>query len=263
MGIGLSDTKERIESIFYKPGLQGSGDLESGTNNITATSEASGTGDADYSKSLTLPKPSDARIKVLQIAARLAVTIDSFGEGASELNCRVYVDQQDTDHRLFDLTGDNKWTTTGNKLEVILTKSSDKPTIFNLLKDGSSHTFYFFFWVDAGNAVISVVELWEGVGAAPGNNGTICLEICHTGWLTFSSYLARVGSGNISQRLYNGAYTDSSCYGRMVIDLSSGIAKGADCTALCGNKLSLAIYSSVSTDLVYINSILIVLRSEQ
>ena len=153
-----SDTQERIETISYYPGTQDTGDLESGTNTITATEEASGTGNADYSSNLALPAPDDVRLIVKRIASRLQVTIDSMTAG--HLYCRVYVDQQDTDHRLFD----EDWSGSGDNLDVTDTHPESKATIFSLLRDGASHTFYFFFWVDSGSAVISTVELWEGVG---------------------------------------------------------------------------------------------------
>ena len=183
--------QEKVESIWYNPGLKDTGDLETGTNTITATSEASGTGNADYSQALTLPKPDDARLLLKRIAARLSVTIDSMTAG--HLYCRVYVDVQDADHRLFD----EDWTTTGAKLDAVDTYSGGLSTIFNLLKDGSAHTFYFFFWVDAGNAVISVVQLWEGVGSCSTSRGdnAYCLEVDHQGFVALSSYLGRQGTG--------------------------------------------------------------------
>jgi hypothetical protein len=66
-----SDTQEKIESIRYNPGLLDSGDLEPGTRNITATSEASGLANADYSKVLGLAMPGDARLAVKRICCRL------------------------------------------------------------------------------------------------------------------------------------------------------------------------------------------------
>ena len=96
-----SDTQEKIEVITYEPSAKDTGDLESGTKTITATSEATGVGNADYSQALTLPQPGDGRLVVTRIAARLAVTIDSF-DVAEHLYCRVYVDTQDANHLLFD-----------------------------------------------------------------------------------------------------------------------------------------------------------------
>ena len=109
-----SDTQEKIGLIEYLPYLENTGDLEAGTKTITATSEATGVANADYSMALTLSKPSDARLVVTRIAARLAVTIDSF-DVAEHLYCRVYVDAQDANHRLFD----EDWNSIGAKLDAV------------------------------------------------------------------------------------------------------------------------------------------------
>ena len=184
-----SDTQERIETLAYAAGLQDSGDLEAGTMTVTATAEASGVGNADYSHALALVKPDDARLVVKRIAARLAVTIDSF-DTATHLYCRVYVDAQDADHRLFD----EDWNSTGEKLDAVDTHSAALATIFDLLKDGAAHTFYFFFWVDQpNNAAISLVELWEGVGSCITNPYGEVLAISHKGVLSLNAVGYRVG----------------------------------------------------------------------
>ena len=43
-----SDTQEKIEFLKYYPSYPSTGDLEAGTKAITATSESSGVGNADY-----------------------------------------------------------------------------------------------------------------------------------------------------------------------------------------------------------------------
>lgn len=70
--------------------------------------------------SLTLPKPADARLVVKRICARLQVAVDTIPGGDTDLYCRVYVDAQDVNHRLFDLD----WTSTGAKLHALDTHSS-------------------------------------------------------------------------------------------------------------------------------------------
>ena len=151
--------QEKIELIKYNPGFQDSGDLETGTKTITATSKQAA---ADYSKSLTLAKPSDTRIVVSIIVAR-----DS-GSSAN-LYCTVSVDSADgSTNKLFDAV--DLQASAG----LALTNVSSG-AIFNLLSDGAAHTFYFFFWVDSGNSVISLVELWEGVGS---NSNNIYLGNC-------------------------------------------------------------------------------------
>ena len=116
--------QEKIETIVYSPSVKDSGDLESATKTITATAEASGSANADYNAVLTLPDPDDARLVVKRIAARLAVTIDSF-DTATILYCRVYVDAQDADHLLFD----ESWNSTGAKLAAEDTRLPSISTI--------------------------------------------------------------------------------------------------------------------------------------
>ena len=188
-----SDTQERIEQLAYSPGVQDTGDLEADIRTITATAEASGLANADYTISLTLPRPGWDILEVLRVASRLSVTIDSF-DGATHLYCRIYVDAQDTEHRLFDMD----FTDTGEKLTAVDTYVEYKATIFNLLHDGGAHTFYFFFWVDqANNAVISAVRLWEAVGTCSTSLNHIPLvQLTHTGLANFFARHIRIGSGS-------------------------------------------------------------------
>lgn len=199
MRIGISQ-RTRVETISYSPGMQDTGDLEAATATITATSEGSGLVNADYSAALTLKRPSDARLEVKRIAARLAVTVDSMTAG--HLYCRVYVDQQDAEHLLFD----EDWTGAGARLDATDTHQSGKAAIFSLLADGSAHTFYFFFWVDAGSAVISLVQLWEGAGTCStstmGAPDTLVMTLDHPGPAQAAGYLRRAGTGTATMRLY-------------------------------------------------------------
>lgn len=243
-----SDTQDKIEAIAYSPALQDSGDLEASTKTITATSEPTGVGSANYNRALTLVASPDARLQVLRIAARLAVTIDSMTAG--HLYCRVYVDAQDTDHKLFD--GD--WTSVGSKLDAVDTHSGAKATIFGLLKDGSAHTFYLFFWVDAGNAVISAVELWEGVGTCDTGWSTYPVEIPFNGLLHFSTSISKVGSGSPGCHLMPMGLNTS-----MSISLQADIATGA---TVVKNPL-VRLKGSVATDLNYLTALNVILRSLQ
>ena len=246
-----SDTQEKIETISYYPSYLDSGDLEAGTKNITATSEATGVANADYSKALTLAKPDDARLVVKRIAARLAVTIDSF-DTATILYCRVYVDAQDADHLLFD-TSHNA---ASNKLAAEDTLVGTKEVIFNLLKDGSSHTFYFFFWVNqANNAVISLVRLWAGVGTKQTDYySKSVLEIDHSGLASIHIYLNKVGTGSTSGRIrYRGQPY------RYIKYLTAD--NPIEILLLSNNDMSIG--GTVATDLNYLSAIEIALRSEQ
>jgi len=190
-----SDTQmeEKIEVLSYVPGLQDSGDLETGTKTITATAEPAGLGNATYTAALALPKPSDERLIVKRICARLQVTIDAIPSGDTRLYCRVYVDEQNADHRLFDLD----WNSTGIKLMALDTHSGALSTIFNLLKDGTGHTFYFFLWKAGTGAgiIISLVQLWEGVGSCSSTEPYPTIEILYHGFLSICGYVSCVGSG--------------------------------------------------------------------
>ncbi len=171
--------QEKIETIIYQPGVKDSGDLEAGTHTITPTSRPA-IGSAQYSKSLTLPKPGDARLAVKRIVARLNVNIAGLGT-ATHVYCSVRVDVDDADHELFS----EDWTSTGSKLDTVDVHSANKSTIYNLLKDGAAHTFYFLFWADAADqATIDVVQLWEGVGSSVTNGALgLSLELEHKGFV--------------------------------------------------------------------------------
>jgi hypothetical protein len=252
-GEGIS--AELIERLAYQPGLQDSGDLEAGTNAITATVEATGIGNADYSAAMTLASPSDARIVVSRIAARLAVTIDSMTAG--QLNCRVYVDVQDAAHRLLDLS----WTTTGAKLAAADTHSGNLATIFGLLKDGASHTFYYFFWVDTGNAVISLCQLWEGVGTSDtGFWGVDIIELTHTGFVSAATRIALQGTGASTQTLMDGVFSQTNFIRPATTATILGYAETL-CLARTG--VTMLLKGSVATDLNYLYGCEFALRSEQ
>lgn len=245
--------QEKVEALTYSPNLQDSGDLEAGTKTITATSEASGLGNADYSKALTLANPDDARLVIKRMGTRLAVTIDSF-DTATHLYCRVYVDAQDADHRLFD----EDWDSTGAKLDATSIHSALKSTIFNLLKDGTEHTFYFFFWIDqANNAIISLVQLWECVGSGNVNDSSaIALEVVHTGFLSFAAKLGLQGTGTAKARfrpvddiwVY---YIEQNGEGRFAL------------TSLLAKKEGFTIWTTLGTDISYLDHVWLNLRSMQ
>ena len=256
---------EVIERLAYSPGLQDSGDLEPATRTITATVEATGIANADYSAVLTIPAPSDSRLSVLRIAARLAGTIDSMTAGP--LYGRVYVDVQDANHRLFDLN----WTTTGAKLAVVDTHSANLAAIFNLLKDGAAHTFYFFFWVNAGNAVISLVELWEAVGASNTDWwGAVVISLTHSGLVSSGAKVAIVGTGTYTHMLLEksglppgsvGSGTETGAV--ILIQSTSQFVAFGETTCVVKDGVEITLKGSVATDLNYIYGCSFVLRSEQ
>lgn len=240
--------QEKIETLYYAPGLQDTGDLEAATKTITATSEASGVGNADYSHAITLSKPSDARLTVKRVAARLAVTIDSMTAG--HLYCRVYVDAQDAAHRLFD----EDWTGIGAKLDAVDKTSG---TLFDLMTDGAQHTFYFFFWVDSGNAVLSVVQLWECVSTCTTGWAEI-LRLDHQGLISFDIYAYKLGTGTAEFRL------TSAVTGNPVTNIIwTGSGVGVGCPLALVNIGSLRANGTVATDLNLVDNVTVILRSEQ
>jgi hypothetical protein len=254
-----SDTQEKIESIVYTPSLQDTSDLETATKTITATAEATGVANADYGKSLTLLKPTDDRLVVLRIAARLAVTIDTIPAGDTNLYCRVYVDNQATANRLLDLS----WNSTGQKLSAVDTHSGNLPTIFALLSDGSAHTFYFFFW-KAGTGtgiIISEVRLWEGVGTkfSSGYANELVATLSHKGMMSCIVFIAREGTGTPI------AYLVAKDQG---IVMRIAMASGYNTPVQTPNYLAfegidITYGGSVETDLNYISKLHAVLRSFQ
>ena len=252
---------EKIESLTYIPGLQDTTDLEPATKTITATLEASGLANADYNKALTLPKPEDKRLVVKRIVARLQVTIDTIPTGDTNLYCRVYVDAQDADHLLFD----KDWTTTGDQLDAVDTHSEAKATIFNLLKDGASHTFYFFFW-KAGTGtgiVISLVQLWDGVGScdSPWYTAGKCLDLTFEGSVLYLIVPDLVGTGSPTTAPFEKGYD----LGDASFQRSSGYINEPipSKIVLCKDGVSVSTGGSVSTDLNCITSFIFILRSEQ
>ena len=234
---------EKIEQITYVPGLKDTGDLEAGTKTITATTKP---GTADYSAALTLPKPGDARLVIKRIAARLQVTRDS--GTSTNLYCTVSVDSADgSTNLLFDAVD-----VQANNLQATDLTSG---TVFDLLSDGQAHTFYFFFWVDSGDSVISLVQLWEGVGTK--SSVVRVLDISHSGWIELNVLSARQGTGSRKIWLYDNSM-NYSALGKVGATTDANIASHG-----LISDMTIALGTTVSTDLVYIDKILAVLRSEQ
>lgn len=235
---------QNISTISYAPGVKDTTDLEAATKTITATSEGAA---ADYtSGALTLPIPTDTRLAIVQIASRLAVTIDSMTAGT--LYCRVYVDEKVAGKLLFDTS----WAApAAAKLSAVNLTSG---AVWTLLKDGAAHTFLFFFWVDADNAVLSVVELWEGVGDTGAGYLNTVLSLAHKGLIAVESIAVRVGTGGISHIIcmFNTGARDGS------IAADGAIQRVP--SAVVSNPIVM-LFDSVGTDLVYISTIRLTLFS--
>ena len=183
--------KPGVQAINYNPsnGVDTT-DLEAATKTITAVAEAVGVGNADYSSlSQALNAPTDARLVVNRIVSRLQTTIDSMT--ATTAYCRVYVDAQDTNHLILDLS----WTTTGAKLSAIDAHSGALPTVFGTIGDGASHNYYFFFWVNAGNAVLSLVELQVAVGSCATSGIPTVITLNFKGLLSIGMRIHVIGTG--------------------------------------------------------------------
>ena len=248
-----SDTQEKTEVITYSPGVGDSSDLEAGTHTIVPTSSPD-SGAAQYSKSLTLLKPSDARLAVKRIAARLSVNITGLGT-ATHVYCSVRVDVDDADHELFS----EDWTSTGAKLDAVDTHSGAKSTIFDLLKDGSAHTFYFLFWADAASqATIDIVQLWEAVGTCATGNTTV-LELTHIGLVSTGVQPSNQGSGTLTIKVFHNI-ADGYAY---LVPASNGNIYQSETLSLINDKVVIVMFGTVATDLNCIFVITFTLRSEQ
>lgn len=250
-----STYREVIEDITYDPELAGTNDLETGTATIVPTARPA-LGSAQYYATLTLTKPSDARIVVKRIAARLNVNIVSKGT-ATHIYLSVRADVDDVSHELFS----EDWTTTGSKLDAVDTHAGNKAAMLNLLADGLPHTFYFLFWADAASqAQIDTVQFWEAVGSCDINSLSSCLEISHTGFMSISDRIAVTGTGTVSQTIFDGTTT----VGRRIrgITTTQELSMG-DNTCLVGGKAILSVFGTVSTDINYLDYLNVVLRSEK
>ncbi len=180
-----SDTGERTEALSYTPSYQDSGDLEGATRTVTATARQ---GTPDYSVGLTVPAPDDSRIAVKRVGTRLQLTIDSMTAG--HLYGSVHVNG--VERKTFDLTG-----TGASYVVQDLTEGQ-----FNV---GSASSYEVFLWVNSGQAVVSVCQVWQAVGSTDtGYNLPFCLQIMHEGLAQVFAELNRVGTGNIEARIGQG-----------------------------------------------------------
>lgn len=253
------------ETISYAPSLITSNDLITGTKTISATSEASGLGNADYSAALTLPMTctvngvskvigtTETRLAIIRIGTRSSITIDS-DDGTHDLRCRIYVDAQDANHLLQDLT----FSTTGNQLNVQDCLVGTKEVIFNLLKDGSAHTFYFFFWSPGNHSpVVSVAQVWEGIGiTGTSNYSALLLNI--NGLVTVGMAIYRVGT---STAYFSVVPYSSYSYGFSVYNLSSSTTTGGTNSVIVKDTMQIGGYGGV-TDLSCLTQIVFNIRSD-
>jgi len=225
-----SDTLEKIEAIIYNPGLQDSGDLEAGARTITATSKPTV---ADYAVNLTTPNVPDTRVVVRRLCQRLNIHIDSIGgvPPATKLNYSIVVNT--TERAVGEFTGvgaDNiiSWDATEGQ--------------FNL---ESANTIEVFLWVDAGNAVVSVCQLWQGVGTCTTGWSSFPFEIKHSGLAQVSANFSRIGSGSIGCHLMP-LGTSSAMSESLQDDISSKIS-------IVKGSFAIRLKGSIASDLNYIS----------
>ena len=249
-----SDTKEKIETLTYSPGLQGTGDLEPATKTITATSKPA---TADYSQNFTLSKPSDARLQIKRIAHRLQVTRDS-GTSAN-LYCTVSVDSADGSANII-------FNAVDVQAAALQATGLSSGSVFNLLSDGQVHTFYFFFWVNSGDSVISLVRFWEGLGSNhttyyPIGNCAV-LQINHTGFIGIITLPRKIGTGT-SYMFLAALVTPNTIEEQFITLAQSNKVALSSTQVIAKDGLLVCLYGTVTTDLNYFAGITVILRSEQ
>ena len=241
--------RAKYENILYEPGALTTGDLESGNTTITATAEGAV---PDYTGVMTWVDPSDSRLAVLCLGTRANINIVS-DDGTHSLRCRIYVDVQDANHLLYDLT----YTTLGSQVAVQDLLAGTKEVIYNLIKDGLEHNFLFFLWSPTNHSpVISVAQVWMAWGQGA---GTLVLNI---GSLNHS------GDAEIEGIAENVAATSTmAVYFAKVQNTTTkiGLFTSRDSLArlrvLLDGKGYFSIYGT-GTNLCYIDKLNIVLRSD-
>ncbi len=232
---------EKLEYLVYAPGLQDSGDLEAATKAITATAKPA---TPDYTVSLTTAAPTDSRISVKRLALRLQATVDSFNAGATVLYYSVEVNGTER------LAG--SWAATGEQLAGV---NLVVGTQINL---GTANELKVYLWVDAGNAVVSLCQLWQVAGHyGTGSTATQSqLQVTHRGLAMLHNFYAPVvgsGAGSMSLSLAPGIGPNAG---------TEYVSSGGKMVLLVGTH-NFWVSSSVATDLSYFRTFFIILRSEQ
>jgi len=140
--------------------------------------------------------------------------------------------------------------------------------VFDLLTDGTAHTFYFFFWVDSGDSVISKVQMYYGVGVNTGGQPNAYFQIKHTGFVSVQPFLSRKGTATGGTRIWAGLYTGGS-WSNYPVEINNYNQIGVTDTQFAINNvlakdgLTFAGYPGTNTDIVCIYEIQTVLRSER
>jgi hypothetical protein len=189
----LEQLERPVELLTYNPSIQTSPDLEPATTTITAVAEPAV---ADYSTSLTVPAPADARIVLGRTGLRLKIVTDSMT--AVTLNVRLYA----------------------NGVSKILSTIIAPGTSYHTAEltsgqfgVGVATAYTLFLWVDAGNAVISEVILEQAVGNTDnGYNYNFCLQVIHNGFVQWQLETDRKGTGTAEMRIGMGTGNRPQCF---------------------------------------------------
>lgn len=243
--------QEKVETIKYLPGLQDSGDLEGATKTITATSKP---GTPDYSTSLTVPSPPDARLSIGQLGLRLKVHIDSFGGAPAATKLYATVEVKGT---ILNRINAFEFTSAGAD-----NFASSEVTVFNI---GTANDVKVYFWVDQGEAVISVCQVLLAVGQ--GGQLYECarvLNVDHSGFVSFSVHWKREGTGNhyIYVTSPKNVWDETAGLWSKTTSSAAPVSRDYDFPQVfMVNTFSIALRVGVATDLVYINEIRFHLRS--
>ncbi len=246
-----SDTQEKTELIRYRPVLQDSGDLEAGTKTITATSKP---GTPDYTTNLTTPASLDSRLVVKRLGHRLLIHIDSFGgsPGATKLCYSVEVNGVER------ATGEFTGAGADNVKAWALTEGQ-----FNL---GSANTLEVFLWVDQGNAVVSVCQLWQAIGVPgvsfPFQPAMTAIVVKHSGMLIPQALAAMDGTGTNYLYVCN---SDAVWAEEVQVKVISGqyTSLNFEGITMVEDELVIRTNSTVDTDLPFVYAASFVLKSEK
>lgn len=239
--------QEKIETIIYAPGIQDSGDLEAGTKTVTATAKQA---TPDYTTSLTVPAPSDSRLTVKQLALRGNIHIDSFGgtPQATKIYCTVECNgvEKVSAVQLTSAGADNLF-------------SQDITADFNL---GTANELKVYLWVDQGNAVISLCQLWLAVGTNETVNLDWLIGLAHTGMLTLLWRFPRLGTGTSSVLITEGDWAPGGC--NYWQGTPSSYANDDQMKlALVAGDVRINARGTVATDINYLRRLTAILRSVQ
>lgn len=244
---GAIGAQEVLKAIRYNPGLQDSGDLEPATKTITATSKQAV---SDYSTNLAVPAP-PAELTVLRLGLRLQVTIDSFGGSpvATRLNYSIEVNGVER--------GTGHWTSAGAQFAGIDLLSGQ----FNL---GIANAIRIYLWVDQGNAVVSLCQVWLGVGTAATGGHASFLRLTHTGFFQCSVTIARRGTGAASLTVLSPYIEHPSWTTIIKSHTASGDIWGSDILGLSQTDIAFWIGNrTVATDLWALGMFSAILRREE